>query len=225
MSQASMIWALFFTIPIASGAFLSVIGLARKYQTARRYAYSSLAAWAYIIFSCVGALLIALILHAIGTRVIENEPLNCVLQGILSSGLFLGIISRISLPETNSEVTAQLKTIRDFIYEFLDDSIARQVMQSVESKIKPFSKQADKDRLLEEASRLIGGPPQLTAEQKSALIIEFDELASHGDFVSIVRILIRYYEVDYVVRELSGCIPSMPSTDEKALPTNQIQPT
>jgi len=212
VTEASIIGILSYAVPIIAGACLAAIGLAKKYPTAKRYVYSSPSSWMYIVLASGGALMIRLTMRAVGTRLIQNDLLDCIFQGLLGSGLFLGIISRVSFQEINSEVGSQLKTIRDFIYEFLDDSIARRVMQRVESKIKAFGRRVDKDRLLEEASRLIGGPSKLTAEQKQELVIKFDELASRGDYVSIVRILIEYYEVDYIIDELASCILLIPDT-------------
>lgn len=195
-----------YATPVVTGASLAAIGLAKKYPTVVKYVYSYWVAWVYLIFSALGGLLVTLTMGAVGARVIQNELLNHVFQGLLGAGLFLGIISRVSISQSENEVGAQLKTIRDAIYEFLDDALARRVMQNVESRIKAFGKEIDSARLLSESTRLVGGITKLNAEQQLEQKVRFDDYASRGDYVSIVRVLIAYYEVDYVVGELAGCI-------------------
>lgn len=207
MSEATVIARLNILIPLAAGALLASIGLAKKYPTAIRYVSRSLSAWAYVVLSAAGAVLVTALMRAMGTTIIQHGMLNCILEGLLGAALFLGIISRLSLPgASGDQLEPGLKTIKDYIYDFLDDSIARRIMQIVESRIKKFGKTVDKDQLLAEASRLIGGPDKLSAEQKKDLRIRFDEYASKGDYVPIIRILIKYYELDYILEELSGCI-------------------
>lgn len=204
MNQATLISVLYYVIPLTSGASLSAIGLAKKYPTVKRYVYTSWSAWLYILVSAAGALLITVTTRALGTRVIEHETLNCIFQSLLGAGIFVGIITRWSIPgDSKNEVGAQLITIRDYLYEFLDASIARRVMQEVESAIKDLGKNVGNDYLLKEATRLIGGPPQLTTEQKDKIRLKFDEYATVGDYSSIIRTLIVYYDVDYIIKELS----------------------
>jgi len=225
VSEPKLIADLNFAIPLAAGALLALIGLAKKYPTSLRYVSMSWCAWAYIVVSAVGALLMSVLMRAMGTQIIQHGMLNCIFQGLIGAALFLGIISRVSLRSVaTDEVDPAIRTIRDFIYEFLDETIARRVMQSVESQIKKFGKRVDRDSFLGEASRLIGGPDLLSAEQKQDLRIKFDEYASRGDYVQIVRVLITYYEVDYVMRELSECVTRADNDPVNLHNPNQPQP-
>lgn len=207
MTETHVIEYLEFVVPAVTGTALAMIGLAKKYPTVFRYVSTSWSAWAYVLLSAGGSVLVTVSMRAIGTRLMYHGVINCISEGVLGSALFLGIMSKVSISKASTdEVESSATTIKEYIFEFLDDSIARRVMQRVEARIKGFGKSINEELFLKEASRLIGGPEKLTAEQKQDLRIRFDEYASRGDYATIVRTLIMYYEVEYVMDELSGCI-------------------
>jgi len=201
---------LYVIAPLVSGAFFSFVGLARQYPTTLKYVFK--AWWAtifYLLLSSGGALVVTLVMRKVGTQVVDIVLLNDVLMGILGAGSFLGIISKVTISKSvDKELGSQLKTLRDYVYEFLEGKISRQVMQIVESKIRTVTQRPiDKDRFLKEANRLLGGT-KLSQDQKGKMRIQFDEwVHKEGDYGSVIRELIKDYEVDYVIRELAERIP------------------
>ncbi|MDM8540305.1 hypothetical protein QUF90_04390 [Desulfococcaceae bacterium HSG9] len=103
-----------------------------------------------------------------------------------------------------TEVTSQLITIRDYIYEYLEEAIERENMQNVESELNELVKNIDPDIILEVASRLIGGNPKLKSGDKKKAIIQFDKDADLKEYMEILRKLIYDYNLDisYVTREM-----------------------
>ena len=191
-----------FTSAIA-GMLLTIVSLSQRFPSALTLLYKSVATWCLIFFSGAGSVLFTKIMEAIGTKVIEQPTLNMILLGILGAGIFAGVVSRVSISGPLQQDTVKhLQTIRDMAFAFLEDRISRKVLQLVEERIRNLTIDVDPDLIVEEASRLIGGPSELDADEKQCIRVHFDELATAGDYAEIVRVLLKHYDVDFVVKQL-----------------------
>jgi hypothetical protein len=195
-------------IPLLAGAFLAGLGVARKYPTVKHYVFTSVSVWFYIIICGLGSVLFSWIMKVSGTRIVNDAVLNEILGGLFAAASFLGIASRISLARSHAnDVSAQLKTLHAYIYEVLDDSLSRRITQLIEIRIKRFPKPQDRDGFLNEMGQHIA-MLDITAQQKTKLKLRFDEYAGRSDYRSIIRELIKHYDVEYIIMMFSDPICS-----------------
>jgi len=208
-------------IPLVTGAVLAGLGVARKYPTAKHYVFTSVPVWFYIAFCGWGSVLFLWIMKVCGTRIVNDGRLNEILAGLLAGASFLGLISRVPLTRSHgNDAVAQLKTLHAYVYEFLDDSLSRRVTQLVEIRIKRFPKPQDRDGFLNEVSQHIE-MLDLSHQQKTKLRLRFDEHAGRGDYRSIIRELIKHYDVEYVILmfgDISASEVPQPLDADKTIP-------
>jgi len=197
---------LYIFTPVISGAILSAIDLAKRYPTVHKYIFTSLSGKMYLLFTSLGSLLISYTMRIIGTQIINNELLNPIFLGLIGSGVFLGIISKVTIHDESSKVTSQIKPIRDYIYEYLYESIERLEMKITESKIREITDKLDPELIMTEANRLIGGLIKLDNDQKYELKIQFDKYEANKDYDSVIRDLIKNSDVDYIIGSLKEYI-------------------
>lgn len=186
-------------VPFMTGFVLAGLSVARKYPTAKHYVFTSVSVWFYITICGLGSVLFSWIMKVSGTRIVNDAFLDGILSGLFAGGAFLGVVSRVSLTRSaGNDPTAQLKTLHAYIYEFLDDSLSRRITQLIEIRIKRFPKPIDRDGFLNEVGQHIE-MLDLSAQQKTKLKLRFDEYAGRGDYRSIIRELIRHYDVEYII--------------------------
>jgi len=191
-------------ISFGFGFFLALVGLVNKYSTKMKYVYRSVSTWVYLLLASAGSLLFTTVIEVIGARLVENALLNSIVLGIIGPTVFLGVVSRLPPPLSSSnEIETQLKTLYDYVFNILDASISRKTTQTIELKIRDAGKDADLDSFLREVDSMLDAVSSLTGEQKDALRIEFDKTATRGEYAPIIRELIKYYDVDYIIKRLS----------------------
>lgn len=144
-SQSQVINFLYILIPIISGSVLAGVGLYKKFPTDYKIVLNCWSGRFYLMLSSLGAWLFTSIMRSMGTSMIEDTYLNSILMGLLGAGLFLGIISRITAKNYDEELGVQLKTLSDYIYDSLEDSIQRQVAQTKHIEIQGFIQLIDKE--------------------------------------------------------------------------------
>ena len=206
---------LYYSLPIISGSSLAFIGLQRKFFTTRRYVFGLWQAWVYVTLSALGSLVMTIALHHIGTEIISHSLINAVLLSLLGSGSFLGIASNFRISGiTESDNDENFQTIRDFIYDFLEISIEQKIRQLVQSKLKKFHPNSkynngryfpseEDERFLREVRSLMAGG-SIPNNELQKCIAYFDECVEKGDYVSVIRELLKHYDLDYLLSELSA---------------------
>jgi hypothetical protein len=200
----------YYIFPILVGAVLSIVSIRSKFFYTRRYVFSLWEGWAYIFLSAIGSLLVTLILDYIGTEVIGHGFLNCILTSFLGAGIFLGIITKLPIAEPDYSAGEQLKTVRDFIYSFLDRSIEQKLRQLIQVELRNFepggsysngnyftSNQGD--QFLRRVKWLIKGS-SLSRDEVNYYIAESDAYVEQGDYVSVILILTNYYDLDFLIK-------------------------
>ncbi|AFY68342.1 hypothetical protein Pse7367_0021 [Thalassoporum mexicanum PCC 7367] len=227
MENLEYIDILYLVLPIIFGALLSLIGIQKKYLATTKYILNLWQVWIYLALSAFGSLLVTSTLRYVGTTVIGHSELDCIFMSLIGAGSFIGIITQIPIPGSdNNDISKQLKTIRDFVYEFFDASIEQKVRQIIQTKLKSFNlgrqfsvdgeylKDEKDNSFLREVSRLLRGTnlPEGTIRDWER---EFDiYVAVRGDYASVIKVLVKYYDLDYLLYELSDFLEETPASNE-----------
>jgi len=115
LSLSQVVTLLNIVVPLVSGAVLAAFSLAQKHFNAQRYIFAYWPAWVYLIFSSLGSLLMTKVMQTVGTRVLQDDLLNAILQGMLGAAIFLGIVTKVPLAKSSDgDINESIKTIRDF---------------------------------------------------------------------------------------------------------------
>jgi len=206
---------LYYVLPIILGGLLSFIGLQRKFFTTRKYIFLLWQSWIYVTLSAIGSLIVTVAFKHIGIEIISHNFINATLLSLLGSATFLGIVSKLRLAGLTEDNTGdQLRTIRDFVYDFLEKCIGQKIRQLVQSKLKSFNPDgryqngqyfpSDEDRrFLREVKHLIAGV-EVSKDETLEYIAYFDECIEKGDYVSVIRKLLKYYDLDFLLSDLSA---------------------
>ncbi|RMH68677.1 MAG: hypothetical protein D6675_15210 [Gemmatimonadetes bacterium] len=195
--------------PAVWGFFLGIIfawvDLARKYPTTQRYLAGFFSAYFYVFVSACGAAGVTYALAALGISFGNDLFLNKSLQSLLGAGLFIGVISTVAVPTVSQgENTPQLKTLRDFIYDYLNTSINRKLTQRIDREIKKLHNNIiDKERFQNEAEFILQGIHDLTQEEKKKLSMDFTLWGNSGRYSLIIRELVQYRDLDFIIQQLS----------------------
>jgi hypothetical protein len=214
-SQAQFIDLLYFLVPAISGLILAGVGLYKKFPTDYKIALDCLSGKSYLALSAFGAWLFTSLMRSMGVNIIENSYLNCILMGLLGAGIFLGIISRFAAKNYDEDLGVQLKTLSDYIYESLEDSIKRQVAQTKQLQIQEFIDLVDKKKLQKNADTLINIIHSLDDKGKQELRVKFDKFYISGDFSSIVLELTNYFNIPFLKQILITKIDSSEELSDK----------
>jgi len=138
---------------------------------------------------------------AVGTKIINQDYLNCILMGLLGAGLFLGIISRISMPQSiDNPVPSELRTLSDYIYKALEDSIERHINESKQMEIQKLINGLNSETLPNKINDLINfvNDKDLNADGKQELKIKCDKYYAIGDYNSMIRELTIYFSIQHI---------------------------
>lgn len=178
-----------------SALILSVIGLYNRFGPRLRTAILTWAGVGYLFLSIIGATLVTLIMDASGIKMIDDKNLNYILLGLIGAGIFLGILSKIAVDGQGEGKLQEIKTLSDYIYEALNDSMTRKVDQETQYEL---------DKLLEDYEmtdfltpvpgakdgrgiiiQLIDTSSYLAEEKKQELKVHIEEMASLGNYAAI----------------------------------------
>ena len=204
--DTDLINALYFIVPIIAGSSFAAIGLYNKFPTSHKVAYKCWSGMIYLVFSSLGALLFTQIMLAMGTKVMNHAYLNCFIMGLLGAGLFLGIISRISIPQNiDNPVHSELITLSDYIYKALEDSIERYINESKQMEIQKLINEINSEILPSKVNDLINfiNEKELDSDGKQELKIRCDKYYAIGDYNSMIRELTVYFSIQHISKYLS----------------------
>ena len=188
------------------GGIFAWIDLARKYPTTQKYLYRMTSAYLYTFISAAGASGITYAMQALGVKFTNVATLNNGILSLLGAGLFIGIISTIALPASSQtdEFGPQLKTLRDFVFDYLNVSINRELTQRLEKEIKKLHRNIfDKDRFYDEAEIMLGGIKEIPEEERKQLSAKFLMASNEGKYALVIRELAKYRDIDFIIQQLS----------------------
>jgi hypothetical protein len=124
-------------------------------------------------------------------------------MSFLSAGLFLGIISKISMPQgTGNPVSSELRTLSDYIYDALESAIRRHINESDQIEIQNLIGDIDPEILPNAVYDLINYIPkdELDDDGKQDMKIKCDRYYSIGDYNSMIRELAEYVSIPHLKR-------------------------
>ena len=146
----------------------------------------------YLILSASGALLFAQIMKALGVNLINSLLLNCVIIGLIGAGLFLGLLSRIAVNGQLDEQFANIRTLSDYIYNALNDSMNRKVDRVKRGEILKILADYDIKYLLNPIPnskstkglvvQLIDINSYMTEEDKTNLYLKINKYSEEGNY-------------------------------------------
>jgi hypothetical protein len=193
----SIYWMIpYLLIASISGIIFSVIGLYNRFGPDFKRIISSYSGISYLILSAFGASLFTLSMKTVGVNMIKNDYLDYILMSMIGAGLFLGIISKIAVHEQINDNLTKIKTLSDYIYDALNDSMKRKIDEDKGEEIRMLLTEydvADLVRPLDGSSdgrgvliQLVDTSSYLTEKDKNMLRLLINNYASQKNYAALL---------------------------------------
>lgn len=183
---------LYITLASVSGVVLSVAGLYHRFGPDLKRVVFSNSGYCYLALSAFGASLFTLIMNSVGVDMIENDYLNWILTSLIGAGLFLGVLSRIAVNEQVDDNLNKIKTLSDYIYDSINDSMTRKIdlekgdevinlltEYDIDAFIKPLPGAKDRRGVI---TQLIDTNSYLPEDKKNKLKQDIEDCINDGSY-------------------------------------------